>query len=157
MEYELWREWDTVNGKFIRLERFNKFVRWTLFFIYLVPFLPFVLSFRYITVSNFLILRFTSFIPWNQSCARCYNRISKFLEEDGGSRRQRTNEDERLNATFQENTMECDSNRENKIYLMQNALRVWYFLRQVQRSVASSSLNSLFGFSRNKRKRRYVA
>jgi len=46
-------------------------------FIYPVPFLPFVLSFRYITVPHFLILRFSSFIPRNQSCAGC-NRISKF-------------------------------------------------------------------------------
>lgn len=44
---------------YLIIERFNKFVRRTLSFIYLVLFLPFVLSFRYITVPHFPSYDFT--------------------------------------------------------------------------------------------------
>lgn len=119
------------NRKFIRLEKLDRFARRMRYFLLFTISFSFVrFIFRYITVLRVFslpILRSTPFISRNQSYAQCCYRISKFLEEDGDSRRRQRNEDERLNMiplAPSENTVESDDTyRENKIYSVQNALR----------------------------------
>jgi len=125
-------------------------------FVCRFPFLPFRFTFPLHHGSTFSLYRFhTSLLLFHE-----INRVpsdateySKFL--NGRSRCWQTNEDERLNTTsLQENTLEnaTVSTGENKIYPAQNALRIApdaFCGKFNSGRSASSSPNSLFGFSKS--------